>query len=78
MFNKLQDGECKNFTPNLLTSNSAIGLLLAATLTATDTVAVLNIIKERQYPKLHSIIFGEGIFNDAVAILLFKAVNNMI
>ena len=38
----------------------------------------MNIIKEREYPKLHSIIFGEGIFNDAVAILLFKAVNILI
>ena len=55
-----------------------LGLLLAATLTATDTVSVLNILKERKYPKLHSIIFGEGIFNDAIAILLFKTIHIMI
>lgn len=28
-------------------------------------------------PNLYSIIFGEGIINDAVAILLFQAISNM-
>ena len=51
---------------------------MAATLTATDTVSVLNIIKERDFPRLHSIIFGEGIINDAVALLLFKTIKVMI
>lgn len=29
-------------------------------------------IKKQQFPKVHSIIFGEGLLNDAVAIILFK------
>ena len=47
-------------------------LLLSATLTATDTVAVLALIKKAKFPKVHTIIFGEGILNDSVAIILFK------
>jgi sodium/hydrogen exchanger 8 len=60
--------------PNLTDTE---GLLLAAALTATDTVGVLTLIKEKEFPDLFSIIFGEGIINDAVAILLFQAINNM-
>ena len=56
----------------------AEGQLLAAALTATETVGVQTLIKEKEMPDLHSIIFGEGIINDAVAIQLFKAINNMI
>ena len=53
------------------------GLQLAAALTATDTVGVQTLIKEKDFPNLYSIIFGEGIINDAVAILLFQAISNM-
>jgi sodium/hydrogen exchanger-like protein 6/7/sodium/hydrogen exchanger 8 len=37
-------------------------------------VAALTLINPAQYPKLFSIIFGEGMVNDAVAIILFKVV----
>jgi len=37
-----------------------------------DTVAGVNLIKEEYYPKLNSIIFGEGIVNDAIIIVLFR------
>ena len=47
-------------------------LLLSATLTATDTVSILSLIKRKKFPKIHSIILGEGLLNDAVAIILFK------
>ena len=53
-------------------------LLLAAVLCATDTVAALAIVRERMFPTLNSILFGEGVVNDAVAILIFKAVDDMI
>ena len=39
-----------------------------------DTVAALTLVKEQYYPVLNSILFGEGIFNDAVSILLFRSV----
>ena len=47
-------------------------------LCATDTVAALTIVKEKSFPTLNSILFGEGVVNDAVAILLFHAVEGLI
>jgi NhaP-type Na+/H+ or K+/H+ antiporter len=39
-------------------------------LTSTDTIAALSVIKENKYPNLHSIVFGEGIVNDAVRLII--------
>lgn len=47
-------------------------------LCATDSVAALAIVKESEYPTLNSILFGEGVVNDAVSILIFKSVEQMI
>lgn len=52
-------------------------LVLASVLCATDTVAGLTIVKEKDYPELNSILFGEGIVNDAVAILMFETIQNV-
>jgi sodium/hydrogen exchanger-like protein 6/7/sodium/hydrogen exchanger 8 len=46
----------------------------SATISATDSVAALTLIKPAEHPKLFSVIFGEGMVNDAVAIILFKVV----
>lgn len=35
-------------------------------------------MKETEFPTLNSILFGEGVVNDAVAILIFKSVEKMI
>jgi NhaP-type Na+/H+ or K+/H+ antiporter len=40
-------------------------------------VAALTLIDSVQFPKLFSIIFGEGMVNDAVAIILFKVVGGI-
>ena len=53
-------------------------LLLASVLCATDTVAALTVVREKSFPTLNSILFGEGVVNDAVAILLFHAIEGMI
>ena len=37
-------------------------------------MAALTLVKEKEYPRLNSVLFGEGIFNDAVSILLFRSV----
>ena len=47
-------------------------------LCATDTVAALAIVKESEYPTLNSILFGEGVVNDAVAILIYQAMEKII
>lgn len=49
----------------------------AATISATDSVAALTLIDATRFPKLFSIIFGEGMVNDAVAIILFKVVGGI-
>lgn len=53
-------------------------LQFAAVLCATDTVAAVSLVKESQYPKLNSVLFGEGIVNDAIAIVIFRSVKNFI
>jgi NhaP-type Na+/H+ or K+/H+ antiporter len=52
-------------------------LLLASILSATDTVAAITVIKENKYPRLHSVLFGEGVLNDAVSIVLYRTVENI-
>lgn len=52
-------------------------LQLSAILAATDSVAPLSLIKDTHYPDLHSILFGEGVINDAVALILFATVANI-
>jgi len=47
-------------------------LLFASVISATDTVAALTFVKEETDPKLFSILFGEGVVNDAVCIVLYK------
>ena len=54
--------------------NIADCMLVACVLASTDTVAALAIIKADKYPKLNSILFGEGVVNDAVTILLFRTI----
>ena len=52
-------------------------LLYSATICATDSVAALTMIKPDKFPKLFSIVFGEGMVNDAVAIILFRSVADL-
>ena len=49
-------------------------LILASVLSASDTISALTIISESSYQTLHSILFGEGIVNDSVSILLTRSI----
>jgi len=51
-----------------------VAMKMACTLIATDTIAPLTLIDEEKYPTLFSIIFGEGVSNDAVALILMATV----
>lgn len=53
------------------------GMLVGATLAATDVVCTLAFIKEHKTPRLHSILFGESVSNDAIAIVLLATVNKV-
>ena len=47
-------------------------LSFAAVISATDAVPALTFIHEDSEPKLFSILFGEGVVNDAVCIVIYK------
>ena len=47
-------------------------LLFASVISATDTIAALTFIHEDTEPKLFAILFGEGVVNDAVCIVLYR------
>jgi sodium/hydrogen exchanger-like protein 6/7 len=49
-------------------------LIMCSLLCCTDVVAAISIVKYEEQPKLFSLIFGEGITNDAVCIILFNTV----
>ena len=47
-------------------------LLITALLCSSDVVAAVSIVDYNQQPKLFSCIFGEGVVNDIVSIILFN------
>lgn len=52
-------------------------LLLCALLCSSDVVSAVSIVDYKQQPKLYSCIFGEGVFNDIVSIILFNTVEQL-
>ncbi len=63
------NGETKETT--LLNLDVLSIMLLSSLLCSSDVIAAISLIKYDEQPKLYSIVFGEGIVNDAVAIILF-------
>lgn len=49
-------------------------LLLCSLMCSSDVVAAVSLINFKKEPKLFSMVFGEGITNDAVSIILFNTV----
>lgn len=47
---------------------------MCSLLCSSDVVAAISLISFDKQPKLFSLVFGEGITNDAVGIILFNAV----
>ena len=50
-------------------------LLMCSLLCASDVIAAVSLLTPKKQPKLFSLVFGEGIVNDAVCIILFNTVN---
>lgn len=46
-------------------------LVLSATLCSSDAVAALTMINQETQSRLFSVVFGEGLVNDAVSIIIF-------
>ena len=51
-------------------------LFIASIFTSSDIIAAITIVKFEDFPKLFSIILGEGLANDAVAIILFDTMRD--
>ncbi|XP_030959512.1 uncharacterized protein LOC115982214 isoform X1 [Quercus lobata] len=56
---------------------SADSLAVGAILSATDSVCTLQVLNQDETPLLYSIVFGEGVVNDATSIVLFNAVQSL-
>ena len=52
-------------------------LLFTSLLCSSDVVAAVSIVDYEAQPKLFSCIFGEGVFNDIIAIVLFSIVSRL-
>jgi NhaP-type Na+/H+ or K+/H+ antiporter len=53
-------------------------LLYAGLMCSSDVVAAVSIVSYEQQPKLFSCVFGEGVFNDIVSIILYNTVKGML
>ncbi|XP_052171252.1 sodium/hydrogen exchanger 1-like [Diospyros lotus] len=52
-------------------------LAIGAILSATDSVCTLQVLSQDDTPFLYSVVFGEGVVNDATSIVLFNAVQSL-
>ena len=49
-------------------------LALGSILAATDSVATLQVISQERFPLLYSVVFGEGVINDATSIVILGTI----
>ncbi|XP_028099804.1 sodium/hydrogen exchanger 2-like isoform X3 [Camellia sinensis] len=49
-------------------------LAIGAILSATDSVCTLQVLNQDETPLLYSLVFGEGVVNDATSVVLFNAI----
>ncbi|KAL5768451.1 hypothetical protein ACOSP7_014998 [Xanthoceras sorbifolium] len=52
-------------------------LAIGAIFSATDSVCTLQVLNQDETPFLYSVVFGEGVVNDATSIVLFNAVQTL-
>ncbi|KAI4317652.1 hypothetical protein L6164_025506 [Bauhinia variegata] len=67
-----------HFFPKLDIGSLKIGdyLALGAIFSATDSVCTLQVLNQDETPLLYSLVFGEGVVNDATSVVLLKAIQN--
>ncbi|XP_061348468.1 sodium/hydrogen exchanger 1 isoform X2 [Gastrolobium bilobum] len=51
-------------------------LAIGAIFAATDSVCTLQVLNQDETPLLYSLVFGEGVVNDATSVVLFNAINS--
>ena len=67
---KIEDEE----NPQIIDITIMQMLLFTALLCSSDVIAAVSIVDYTKQPKLFSCIFGEGVVNDIVSIILFNTV----
>ncbi|KAK7270225.1 hypothetical protein RIF29_23219 [Crotalaria pallida] len=50
---------------------------LGAVFSATDSVCTLQVLNQEETPLLYSLVFGEGVVNDATSVVLFNAIQKL-
>ncbi|TVU50262.1 hypothetical protein EJB05_01628 [Eragrostis curvula] len=53
-------------------------LALGAIFSATDSVCTLQVLNQDETPFLYSLVFGEGVVNDATSVVLFNAIQDFV
>ena len=49
-------------------------MLICALLCSTDVIAAISMVNYDEQPKLYSLLFGEGVVNDCVTIIIYNSV----
>ncbi|QCD78246.1 solute carrier family 9 [Vigna unguiculata] len=62
---------------NLLGLSGQDYLAIGTIFSATDTVCTLQVLHQDETPLLYSLVFGEGVVNDATSVVLFNAVQKL-
>ncbi|XP_073010099.1 sodium/hydrogen exchanger 4 [Typha latifolia] len=52
-------------------------LAIGTIFSSTDTVCTLQVLHQDETPRLYSLVFGEGVVNDATSVVLFNAVKKI-
>ncbi|XP_012069415.1 sodium/hydrogen exchanger 2 isoform X2 [Jatropha curcas] len=52
-------------------------LAIGAIFSATDSVCTLQVLNQDETPLLYSVVFGEGVVNDATSVVLFNAIQSL-
>ncbi|XP_028759810.1 sodium/hydrogen exchanger 2 [Neltuma alba] len=67
-----------HFFPKLDIGSLKLGdyLAIGAIFSATDSVCTLQVLNQDETPLLYSLVFGEGVVNDATSVVLLKAIQN--
>ncbi|KAJ3694650.1 hypothetical protein LUZ60_000027 [Juncus effusus] len=52
-------------------------LALGTIFSSTDTVCTLQVLRQDETPRLYSLVFGEGVVNDATSVVFFNAIKKL-
>ncbi|RWR82445.1 nhx1 antiporter isoform X1 [Cinnamomum micranthum f. kanehirae] len=68
----------KQFFRNFMTIMlfGAIGTLISSSIISFYSVCTLQVLNQDETPLLYSLVFGEGVVNDATAVVLFNAIHS--